>query len=55
MPTQLDKHSDALVIGSGAAGSIAVKELTEPDLEVVLLEAGRATTRRHLGIEAVTW
>ncbi|NMO91737.1 GMC oxidoreductase [Actinomycetospora sp. TBRC 11914] len=32
---------DALVIGSGAAGSIAVKELTERGLDVLLLEAGR--------------
>jgi choline dehydrogenase-like flavoprotein len=35
------KRFDALVIGSGAAGSIAVKELTERGLEVLLLEAGR--------------
>ena len=34
------KHYDALVIGSGAAGSFAVKELTERGLEVLLLEAG---------------
>ncbi len=31
---------DALVIGSGAAGSAAAKELTERGLEVLLLEAG---------------
>lgn len=43
MPTQLDKHYDALVIGWRAAGSIAVKELTERGLDVLLLEAGRAT------------
>ena len=35
---------DALVIGSGASGSIAVKELTERGLEVLLLEAGRDIT-----------
>jgi len=40
----LDKHFDALVIGSGAAGSIAVKELTERGLDVLLLEAGRDLT-----------
>ena len=34
------KHYDALVIGSGAAGSFAAKELTERGLEVLLLEAG---------------
>ena len=32
---------DAIVVGSGAAGSWAVKELTEGGLQVVLLEAGR--------------
>jgi choline dehydrogenase-like flavoprotein len=37
----LDKNYDALVVGSGAAGSIAVKELTERGLDVLLLEAGR--------------
>jgi len=38
------KQYDALVIGSGAAGSFAVKELTERGLEVLLLEAGRNIT-----------
>lgn len=33
---------DVIVVGSGAAGSFAVKELTERGLEVLLLEAGRA-------------
>ncbi|MFF7474406.1 GMC oxidoreductase [Streptomyces sp. NPDC008092] len=42
--TTLDKRYDALVVGSGAAGSIAVKELTERGLEVLLLEAGRDIT-----------
>ncbi len=32
---------DAIVVGSGASGSWAVKELTEGGLHVVLLEAGR--------------
>jgi choline dehydrogenase-like flavoprotein len=32
---------DAIVVGSGAAGSWAAKELTEGGLQVVLLEAGR--------------
>jgi choline dehydrogenase-like flavoprotein len=35
-----DKQFDVLVVGSGAAGSIAVKELTERGLKVILLEAG---------------
>ena len=40
----IDRRFDALVIGSGAAGSIAVKELTERGLDVLLLEAGRDLT-----------
>lgn len=40
----IDRRFDALVIGSGAAGSIAVKELTERGLDVLLLEAGRELT-----------
>src|SRR4051794_25898965 len=35
-----DKRFDAVIIGSGAAGSFAAKELTERGLEVALLEAG---------------
>lgn len=31
---------DAIVVGSGVAGSIAVKELTEKGMSVILLEAG---------------
>ncbi len=33
-----------IVVGSGATGSIAVKELTERGLDVLLLEAGREVT-----------
>jgi choline dehydrogenase-like flavoprotein len=40
----IDRRFDALVIGSGVAGSIAVKELTERGLDVLLLEAGRDLT-----------
>jgi choline dehydrogenase-like flavoprotein len=36
-----DPTYDAIVVGSGASGSWAVKELTEGGLNVVLLEAGR--------------
>ena len=36
----LKKTYDAIVVGSGAAGGIAAKELTEAGLEVLLLEAG---------------
>ncbi len=38
------KRFDVLVIGSGAADSLAVKELTERGLEVLLLEAGPNVT-----------
>lgn len=38
------KHFDAIVVGSGPAGSTAAKELTERGLEVLLLEAGRDIT-----------
>jgi choline dehydrogenase-like flavoprotein len=38
------KTYDAIVVGSGATGSIAVKELTERGLDVLLLEAGRDIT-----------
>jgi choline dehydrogenase-like flavoprotein len=41
---ELDRRFDAVVVGSGAAGSIAVKELTERGLDVLLLEAGRTFT-----------
>jgi choline dehydrogenase-like flavoprotein len=39
-----DKHFDVVVVGSGAAGSFAAKELTERGLRVALLEAGRSIT-----------
>lgn len=42
--TTIDQRFDALVIGSGVSGSIAVKELTERGLDVLLLEAGRDIT-----------
>ncbi|KAA9165544.1 GMC family oxidoreductase [Amycolatopsis acidicola] len=45
MSTTPKKHYDALVVGSGAAGSIAVKELTERGMDVLLLEAGRDITK----------
>jgi choline dehydrogenase-like flavoprotein len=40
MPTE--KKYDAIVVGSGATGGFAAKELTERGLEVVVLEAGPA-------------
>jgi choline dehydrogenase-like flavoprotein len=36
----IDSAFDAVVVGSGAAGSWAAKELTEHDLSVLVLEAG---------------
>ena len=36
----LNKTYDAIVVGSGAAGGMAAKELTEGGMEVLLLEAG---------------
>lgn len=41
MNVKMDSKSfDVIVVGSGAAGSFAAKELTERGLEVLLLEAG---------------
>jgi choline dehydrogenase-like flavoprotein len=34
------KVYDAIIIGSGASGGMAAKELTERGLEVLILEAG---------------
>ncbi|MGH7271070.1 MAG: GMC oxidoreductase, partial [Polyangiaceae bacterium] len=50
-----NKHYDALVVGSGATGSIAVKELTERGLEVLLLEAGRDITPEDFTPPAHAW
>ncbi len=41
----LDKTYDAIVVGSGASGGFAAKELTEGGLEVLLLEAGPRLNR----------
>ncbi len=43
------KIFDALVVGSGATGGWAAKELTEAGLEVALLEAGSETTPDQFG------
>jgi choline dehydrogenase-like flavoprotein len=40
----IDRRFDVIVIGSGAGGSVAVKELTERGLDVLLVEAGRDLT-----------
>ncbi|HEY3706460.1 MAG TPA: GMC family oxidoreductase [Terracidiphilus sp.] len=44
------KTFDAIVIGSGAAGSFAVKELTERGMDVLMLEAGRDITEQDFKI-----
>lgn len=40
----IDRHFDAIIIGSGPAGSTAAHELTAAGMEVLLLEAGRELT-----------
>ncbi len=45
-----EKRFDALVIGSGAAGSFAAKELTQRGLEVLLLEAGPNVTEEDFKV-----
>ncbi len=40
----IDRRFDAVVVGSGVGGSMAVKELTERGMDVLLLEAGRDLT-----------
>lgn len=40
----MSKQYDVIVVGSGASGSFAAKELTERGLTVLLLEAGRNIT-----------
>ena len=40
----LTKTYDVIVVGSGATGGWAAKQLSEAGLKVALLEAGRAVT-----------
>ncbi len=40
---------DVIVVGSGASGSFAAKELTEQGLRVLLLEAGPAVGKQEFG------
>ena len=41
-----DEHYDAVVVGAGVAGSLIAKHLTRAGFQVLVLEAGRATTAR---------
>ena len=55
-----EKKYDAIVVGSGATGGFAAKELTERGLEVVVLEAGpisrkRSSIRNHTPRGQIRW
>ena len=43
----LTRTYDAIVVGSGATGGWAAKQLAEAGLEVALLEAGRNVSPRN--------
>lgn len=45
-----DEQFDAIVVGSGATGGWAAKNLTERGLRVALLEAGPMLARRDIGV-----
>ena len=47
----MNKHIDVIVVGSGAAGSFAAKELTERGLQVLLLEAGPNITPQDFKVD----
>ena len=46
---------DAIVVGSGATGGWAAKELTEAGMRVALLEAGQKITPRDFTEHQQTW
>lgn len=47
----MNQHFDVIVVGSGAAGSFAAKELTERGLQILLLEAGPNITPRDFKVD----
>src|SRR5688500_5452656 len=50
---------DAVIVGSGASGGWAAKRLSEADLNVAVIEAGRARTgddnREHIPAYELKW
>ena len=50
-----DKVYDAIVVGSGATGGWAAKELTEAGMEVLMLEAGRPLDRSEFSEHVLPW
>ncbi|MBU9205432.1 GMC family oxidoreductase [Burkholderia multivorans] len=45
------KQYDVVIVGSGAAGSFAAKELTQRGMEVLILEAGRAISEKDFPLD----
>ena len=48
-PKKLEAHYDAVIVGSGAGGSVAAYELSRAGWRVMLLEQGEATPRSEMG------
>ena len=48
-PRELDAHYDAVIVGSGAGGSVIAYELARAGWRVMILEQGEATPRSDMG------